>query len=141
MAATNEAINVLVGALDTDVASAHSAADAKVRPSSTASGSTRLSWRRARPASAPSSTPPRFAASSWTPSSTCAGPGWGDHIPDRLNEILEVLTERTHAESKMLEAMRGTRDNAEIELHSQVAARLVAVVEDCFDRHRDLHNR
>ena len=141
MAATNEAINVLVGALDTDVASAHSAADAKVASlvNRKRFNEAELAAREARIRSIQYTAEVRRIIADTKLDVRRAG--WGDHIPDRLNEILEVLTERTHAESKMLEAMRGTRDNAEIESHSQVAARLVAVVEDCFDRHRDLHNR
>jgi hypothetical protein len=141
VAATNEAINVLVGALDTDVASAHSAADAKVASlvNRKRFNEAELAAREARIRSIQYTAEVRRIIADTKLDVRRAG--WGDHIPDRLNEILEVLTERTHAESKMLEAMRGTRDNAEIESHSQVAARLVAVVEDCFDRHRDLHNR
>ncbi len=141
VAATNEAINVLVGALDTDVASAHSAADAKVASlvNRKRFNEAELAAREARIRSIQYTAEVRRIIADTKLDVRRAG--WGDRVPDRLNEILEVLTERTHAESKILEAMRNTRDNAEIEEHSRVAARLVAVVEDCFDRHRDLHNR
>ena len=141
VAATNEAINVLVGALDTDVASAHSAADAKVASlvNRKRFNEAELAAREARIRSIQYTAEVRRIIADTKLDVRRAG--WGDKVPDRLNEIVDVLTERMHAESKMLEAMRSTRDNAETASHSQVAARLVAVVEECFDRHRELHNR
>lgn len=141
VAATNEAINVLVGALDTDVASAHSAADAKV-----ASLVTRKRFTDAEAAAKEA----RIRSIQYTAEVRriiadtkldVRRAGWAEHVPDRLKEILDVLTERMHVEGRMLEAMRQTRDSAETESRAETAARLVSVVEECFDRHRELHNR
>ena len=141
MAATNEAINVLVGALDTDVASAHSAADAKVASlvNRKRFSEAELAAREARIRSIQYTAEVRRIIADTRLDVRRAG--WGEHVPDRLNEILEVLTERTNAEGRMLDAMRNHRDSMETPTLAATAARLVKMVEDCFDRHRELHNR
>lgn len=141
VAATNEAINVLVGALDTDVASAHSAADAKVASlvNRKRFSEAELAAREARIRSIQYTAEVRRIIADTRLDVRRAG--WGEHVPDRLNEILEVLAERTNAEGRMLDAMRNHRDSAETPTLAATAARLVKMVEDCFDRHRELHNR
>ncbi len=118
VAATNEAINVLVGALDTDVASAHSAADAKV-----ASLVNRKRFTEAEAAAKEA----RIRSIQYTAEVRriiadtkldVRRAGWGEHVPDRLEEIVAVLTERMHVEGRMLDAMRQTRDSAETEVTS-----------------------
>lgn len=141
VAATNEAINVLVGALDTDIASAHSAADAKVAS---------LVARKRFPEAQVAAREARIRSIQYTAEVRrliadtrldVRRAGWGESVPDRLDEIVTVLVERVHAESRMLEAMRNHRDDADNPELAATAAHLVNVVEDCLDRHRELHNR
>ena len=141
VAATNEAINVLVGALDTDIASAHSAADAKVAS---------LVARKRFPEAQVAAREARIRSIQYTAEVRrliadtrldVRRAGWGESVPERLDEILIILTERMHVESRMLEAMRGHRDDADKPENASTAAQLVNVVEDCLDRHRELHNR
>lgn len=141
VAATNEAINVLVGALDTDIASAHSAADAKVAS---------LVARKRFPEAQVAAREARIRSIQYTAEVRrliadtrldVRRAGWGETVPDRLDEIVVILTERMHVESRMLEAMRSHRDEADNPELASTAAQLVNVVEDCLDRHRELHNR
>lgn len=141
VAATNEAINVLVGALDTDIASAHSAADAKVAS---------LVARKRFPEAQVAAREARIRSIQYTAEVRrliadtrldVRRAGWGESVPDRLDEIVVILSERMHVESRMLEAMRSHRDEADNPELASTAAQLVNVVEDCLDRHRELHNR
>lgn len=141
VAATNEAINVLVGALDTDVASAHSAADAKLASliSRRRFGEAEQAARDARIRSIQYMADVRRIIADTRLDVRRAG--WADTVPARLSEILEHLSTQMEVERKMLEAMRDSRDQADDPQLAERAQRLVNVVEECLNRHRDLHNR
>ncbi len=141
VAATNEAINVLVGALDTDVASAHSAADAKLASliSRRKFGEAEQAARDARIRSIQYMADVRRIIADTRLDVRRAG--WADRVPAQLEEIVGHLSTQTDVERRMLEAMRDSRDDAENSDLAEQAQRLVAVVEECLNRHRDLHNR
>ena len=139
--ATKEAINVLVGALDTDLESAHAAAEARL---------SNLIKRGRLPDAAQAARDARYRSVQFMLEAQqviadtrrdIRQVDWAETIPAKLAEMLVHLDERTAEETKMLAAMREARDEAQDESLERSAAELVAVVEDCFARHTDLHNQ
>lgn len=139
--ATNEAINVLVGALDTEVASAVAAAEAKLE--------SLLSRRRFGEAEQ-AARDARIRSIQWMAEVSriiadtrldVRRAGWEDATPTKLKEIIDDLARQMVVERRMLEAMRNDRDTTDRPDLAQSTHRLVAVVEDCLNRHRELHTR
>jgi len=60
-------------------------------------------------------------------------------IPARLNEMLVHVSERTEAEQRMLEALRGERDELVTGELADQTSDLIETLAECFNRHRDLH--
>lgn len=139
--ATDEAINVLVGALDTDVASAVAAADARLESliSRQRFGDAELAAREARTRSIQYMAEVRQILADTRLDVRRAG--WSDAIPARLEGILEHLDRQSVVEQRMLEAMRDARDATDRDDLAANAQRLIDVVTDCLNRHRNLHNR
>lgn len=130
VAATNEAINVLVGALDTDIASAHSAADAKLASliSRRRFGEAEAAARDARIRSIQYMADVRRIIADTRLDVRRAG--WGDRVPAQMDEIVGHLAAQMEVERRMLEAMRDSRDEAEDPALAASAQRLVTVVEE-----------
>lgn len=137
--ATNEAINVLVGGLNTDIESAQVAAEATLE---------HLIRRRrlddaARPAREAKIRSIQYSAFVRQlieeTKRDIRRAGWREDVPQRLAEIREHLYDRMSTEERLLAAMQDTRDSTGREdLRSQAAA-LVETVDDCFTRHQELH--
>lgn len=137
--ATNEAINVLVGALDTDLESAHDAAEARFES---------LIKRKRLPEASIAAKEARYRSIQYMievaryiaeTKRDYRRAGWHEQIPTRLAEMVIHLSGRMDVERRLLAAMRETRDDAEREDHRRQAADLVMTVEDCFARHAQLH--
>jgi hypothetical protein len=139
--ATDEAINVLVGALDTDIASAVSAADAKLESliARRRFGEAEYAAREARTRSIQYMAEVRRILADTRLDVRRAG--WGEMVPDRLTEIVTHLSAQTEVERRILDAMREARDTTDRDDLADNAQRLIDVVSDCLNRHRDLHNR
>jgi len=137
--ATNEAINVLVGGLNTDIESAQVAAEATLehlirrhRLDDAAKPA-----REAKIRSIQYSTSVRQIIEETKRDIRRAG--WRDDVPRRLAEIREHLQDRMRTEERLLAAMQETRDSTGREDLRRQAATLVEIVDDCFMRHQDLH--
>lgn len=137
--ATNEAINVLVGGLNTDIESAQVAAEATLE---------HLIRRRrledaARPAREAKIRSIQYA--SWVrqiideTKRDVRRAGWREDVPERLATIREHLLDRMGTEEHLLDAMQQARDTAVREDLRRQAAALVETVDDCFSRHQELH--
>lgn len=139
--ATDEAINVLVGALDTDIASAVTAADARIESliSRERYSEAELAARDARIRSIQYMAEVRRIIADTRLDVRRAG--WGEKVPDRLKEIVDHLAARMSVESRMLDAMRESRDTTVRTELVQTMQRLIDVVAECLNRHRELHNR
>lgn len=139
--ATDEAINVLVGALDTEVASAVAAAEAKLES---------LLSRKRFGAAEQAARDARIRSIQWMAEIRriiadtrldVRRAGWAEEVPAKLDEIVDALASRMVVERRMLEAMRDARDHADRPDLANSTKGLIAVVEDCLNRHRDLHTR
>ncbi len=137
--ATNEAINVLVGALDVDLESTHAAAEARLE---------NLIRRRRLPEAAIAAKEARYRSVQYMlevaryiaeTKRDIRRAGWHEGIPARLKDMLDHLSERLEVERRMLAAMRDARDEADRENLRRSAAELVVIVEDCVHRHTELH--
>lgn len=139
--ATNEAINVLVGALDTEVASAVAAAEAKLESllARRRFGDAELAARDARIRSIQWMTEVRRIVADTRLDVRRAG--WSDRAPATLTEIVDDLAKQMVVERRMLEAMRDDRDTLDRDDLARSTQGLIAVVEDCLNRHRELHAR
>jgi hypothetical protein len=137
--ATNEAINVLVGGLNTDIESAQVAAEATLEHL--------IRRRRLDDAARPA----REAKIRSVQYSTYVRQiieetkrdirrvGWREDVPQKMGEIREHLQDRMRTEERLLAAMQETRDSTGREDLRRQAAALVETVDDCFTRHQELH--
>ncbi|HJU24279.1 MAG TPA: hypothetical protein VJ891_17380 [Casimicrobiaceae bacterium] len=137
--ATKEAINVLIGGLNTDIESAQVAAEATLE---------HLIRRRrfdsaeqpARAAKIRSVQYEMFVRQVIDETKRdVRRAGWRDQVPERLSEIRQHLDERMDTERRLLNAMQDARDTAVREDLRQQAAALVEIVDECFERHKQLH--
>lgn len=137
--ATNEAINVLVGGLNTDIESAQVAAEATLE---------HLIRRgrlddAARPAREARIRSIQYAA--WVrqvieeTKRDVRRAGWREDVPTKLATIREHLKERMGTEERLLAAMQDARDAAARDDLRRRAAGLVETIDDCFTRHQELH--
>ena len=138
--ATNEAINVLVGGLNTDIESAQVAAEATLE---------HLIRRRrlddaARPAREAKIRSIQYSAFVRQlieeTRRDIRRAGWREDVPLRLGEIRDHLRDRMQTEERLLAAMQESRDSSGREDLRRQAATLVEMVEDCFLRHQELHS-
>lgn len=143
---TDEAVNVLVGALDTDVASAQIAAEVKLE----------VLIRRGRLADAQlAAEQARYRTVQFSESLRRAleatrrnvrAVDWMETVPDLIEEALEHIADRYRHENAILTNIRRARDEAEPNgsegaEHKRRAAELVDIVKDCIRRHTQLQTR
>jgi hypothetical protein len=140
LVATREAINVLIGALDTDVASAQAASEAQLNNllrRNKLSDAARVA-KDARVRSIQYGQEVRRIITDTRRDVRRAG--WSGDVPRRMREIIDHLNERLDLEQRMLGALREHRDAAGREDLAKQASELIATVSDCMTRHRELHN-
>ena len=137
--ATNEAINVLVGGLNTDIESAQVAAEATLE---------HLIRRRRLDDAAKPAREAKIRSIQYSSfvrqlieetKRDIRRAGWREDVPKRLTEIREHLQDRMRTEERLLAAMQDTRDSTGREDLRGQAAALVEMVDDCFMRHQELH--
>jgi len=137
--ATNEAINVLVGGLNTDIESAQVAAEATLE---------HLIRRRRLDDAAKPAREAKIRSIQYSnfvrqvieeTKRDIRRAGWREDVPQRLTEIREHLQDRMRTEERLLAAMQETRDSTGREDLRRQAAALVETVDDCFMRHQELH--
>ncbi|WP_223830649.1 hypothetical protein [Nocardiopsis quinghaiensis] len=139
--ASHEALNVLVGALDTDVESAQIAAEVKLDNL----------IRRGRLADAK-----RVAEQAQlltiqygdmirvqldATKRNVQAVDWREKVPELLDNALAHVEERVKAERAIAKYIAEARDEAEDPVRKSHAAELVDIVEDCVRRHIKLHTR
>ncbi|GGO96953.1 hypothetical protein GCM10012280_57620 [Wenjunlia tyrosinilytica] len=143
---TDEAVNVLVGALDTDVASAQIAAEVKLE----------VLIERGRLADAQlAAEQARYRTVQYAESLRRAleatrrnvrAVDWLRAVPDLIAEALDHVADRYRHENAILTNIRRVRDEAEAVdhrtgEHKRRAAELVDIVKDCIRRHTQLQSR
>ncbi|MFI1017105.1 hypothetical protein [Streptomyces sp. NPDC020965] len=139
--ASNEALNVLVGALDTDVESAQIAAEVRLR---NLIGRGRLADAKAVAEQARIRTiqyAEIIRAQLEATSRNVTTVDWTDEIPDLLNEALDHVDHRLKEESAISRSVSTERDQSEDQVRRRQAADLVDIVEDCIRRHTRLQTR
>ncbi|MFD3412919.1 hypothetical protein [Streptomyces cyaneofuscatus] len=139
--ASNEALNVLVGALDTDVESAQIAAEVRLR---NLIGRGRLADAKAVAEQARIRTiqyAEIIRAQLDATSRNVTTVDWTDEIPDLLNEALDHVDHRLQEESAISRSVSTERDQSEDPVRRRQAANLVDIVEDCIRRHTRLQIR
>lgn len=143
---TDEAVNVLVGALDTDVTSAQIAAEVKLE----------VLIRRGRLADAQlAAEQARYRTVQYAETLRRAldatrrnvrAVDWMRAIPDLIDEALDHIADRYRHENAILTNIRKARDEAEPHTpegaeHKRRAAELLDIVKDCIRRHTKLQTR
>ncbi len=136
--ASNEAINVLVGALDVDIESAQIAADLRLE--------VLISRGRLDEAQAAAQAA-RYRTIQYAEklrqyldatSRDVRNVDWIETMPAFLSEALAHIEERYRAENAILINITQARDTADTPARKQQAAMLVSVVRDCLRRHDQL---
>lgn len=138
---TDEAVNVLVGALDTDVTSAQIAAEVKLE----------VLIRRGRLADAQlAAEQARYRTVQYAETLRRAleatrrnvrAVDWMETVPDLIDEALDHIADRYRHENAILTNIRKARDETEDPEHKRRAAELVDIVKDCIRRHTQLQTR
>ena len=138
---TDEAVNVLVGALDTDVTSAQIAAEVKlevlIRRGRLADA--QLAAEQARYRTVQFSELLRRALEATRRNVRAVD--WMEAVPDLIAEALEHIADRYRHENAILTNIRKARDETEDVEHKRRAAELVDIVKDCIRRHTQLQTR
>jgi len=143
---TDEAVNVLVGALDTDVTSAQIAAEVKlevlIRRGRLADA--QLAAEQARYRTVQFAETLRRALEATRRNVRAVD--WMQTVPDLIAEALEHISDRYRHENAILTNIRRARDEAEPNTHEGAehkrrAAELVDIVKDCIRRHTQLQTR
>ncbi len=139
--ASDEAINVLVGALDTDVESAQVAAEAKLQnlidrglldeAVATAQAARYLTIRYAEALR-------REVANTRL---NVADVDWAERVPGIIEAALDHVLARYRSERHILANIAENRDAATEARLRERATHLIAVVKDCERRHQALHTR
>ncbi|MCK2239251.1 MULTISPECIES: hypothetical protein [unclassified Crossiella] len=139
--ASNEAINVLVGALDTDVESAQIAAEVKlanlIERGRLADARLAAEAARYRTVQYAENLRRKLDATRRDVRSV----DWTHEVPDMIEEALVHIGERYRAESAILRNITAARDESEDAEHKRKAADLVRIVADCIRRHTQLQAR
>ena len=143
---TDEAVNVLVGALDTDVTSAQIAAEVKlevlIRRGRLADA--QLAAEQARYRTVQFAETLRRALEATRRNVRAVD--WMETVPDLITEALDHIADRYRHENAILTNIRRARDEAEPNTtegaeHKRRAAELVEIVKDCIRRHTQLQTR
>ncbi|MFF7986927.1 hypothetical protein ACFZDK_48965 [Streptomyces sp. NPDC007901] len=139
--ASNEALNVLVGALDTDVESAQIAAEVRLRNliarGRLADAKAVAEQARLRTIQYGETIRTQLEATE----RNVAAVDWLNHVPDLLNEALAHVESRQKEEQAIAQSITDDRDKAQDAANKRRAAELVDIVEDCIRRHTALHRR
>ncbi|MFE0690288.1 hypothetical protein ACFV0Z_19315 [Streptomyces xiamenensis] len=138
---TDEAVNVLVGALDTDVTSAQIAAEVKLEVliSRGRLADAQLAAEAARYRTVQYAETLRRALEATRRNVRAVD--WLRTVPDLIGEALEHIADRYRHENAILTNIRRARDEA-IEPENKLrAAELVDIVKDCIRRHTQLQSR
>lgn len=139
--ATDEAINVLVGALDTDVESAQIAAEVKlgslIKRGRLAEA--KLAAEQARYRTVQYGEMLRQLLDATTRDVRAVD--WEHEVPKLLTDALLHIEERYEFEHRILRNISEARDKSDEPLQKQRAAELVSIVRDCIRRHMQLQKR
>lgn len=138
---TDEAVNVLVGALDTDVTSAQIAAEVKldVLISRGRLADAQLAAEQARYRTVQYAETLRRTLEATRRNVRAVD--WLRSVPDMIAEALDHVADRYRHENAILTNIRRARDEAEDPDHKLRAAELVDIVKDCIRRHTQLQSR
>jgi len=136
--ATDEAINVLVGALDTDIESAQVAAEVKldhlIKRGRLADAKLAAEQARYRTIQLGEALRTTLEATR----RDVRAVDWDEAAPALLDSALDHIQDRFTAEDAILRHIADARDEATDPRHKRQAADLVAIVEDCMRRHSQL---
>jgi hypothetical protein len=139
--ASDEAINVLVGALDTDVESAQIAAEVKldnlIKRGRLSDAQLAAQQARYRTVQYAETLRRKLEATR----RDVRAVDWEHQVPDLIDEALTHIEERYRYENAILVNITQTRDEATDPGHKRRAAELVDVVADCIRRHTQLQAR
>ena len=138
---TDEAINVLVGALDTDVESAQEAAETKldslIRRGRLSDAQTVAQEARLRTIQYAEQLRATLDATRRDVRSV----DWETEVPGLIDRALTHIGQRYRAENAILINITTARDEADDPDRKRKAAELVEVVRECMDRHTQLQAR
>ena len=139
--ATDEAINVLVGALDTDVESAQVAAEVKLENLIIRGrlAEARLAAEQARYRTVQFGETLRIRLEATRRDVRAVD--WEQDLPELIGSALTHIESRFKAESAILKNITVARDDAEEPHRKRRAADLVDIVGDCIRRHTQLQAR
>ena len=139
--ASDEAINVLVGALDTDVESAQIAAEVKlenlIKRGRLADAQLAAQQARYRTVQYAETLRRKLEATRRDVRSV----DWEREVPDLIDDALTHIEDRYRYENAILTNITQTRDEAEDPVRKRRAAELVEIVADCIRRHTQLQAR
>ncbi|MQA62980.1 MAG: hypothetical protein GEU86_16155 [Actinophytocola sp.] len=139
--ATDEAINVLVGALDTDVESAQIAAEVKldnlIKRGRLADAKLAAEQARYRTVQYGETLRSILEATRRDVRSV----DWERSVPELLDSALDHIESRFRAENAILRNITQARDGAEDAERKRSAAELVDIVADCIARHTQLQGK
>ncbi|MGW6061211.1 hypothetical protein [Streptomyces sp. NPDC055189] len=138
---TDEAVNVLVGALDTDVTSAQIAAEVKLEVLINRGrlADAQLAAEQARYRTVQYSETLRRALDATRRNVRAVD--WLQAVPDMIAEALDHVADRYRHENAILTNIRKARDESEDPEQKRRAAELVDIVKDCIRRHTQLQSR
>jgi hypothetical protein len=138
---TDEAVNVLVGALDTDVTSAQIAAEVKLEVliSRGRLADAQLAAEQARYRTVQYAEVLRRVLEATRRNVRAVD--WLRTVPDMIAEALDHVADRYRHENAILTNIRKSRDESEDAGHKRRAAELVDIVKDCIRRHTQLQSR
>lgn len=136
--ASNEAVNVLVGALEVDLEAAHIAADVRldilIKRGRLSEAQAAAQNARYRTIQYGEMLRQRLEATS----RNVRNVDWVEAMPAFLDEALAHIEDRSKAENAILVNLTEVRDTADTPTRKAQAARLVEVVQDCLRRHDQL---
>jgi tetratricopeptide (TPR) repeat protein len=138
---TDEAINVLVGALDTDVESAQVAAEVKLGNLIVRGqlADARVAAEQARYRTVQYGEMLRHKLDATRRDLRVVD--WEHELPDMLDKALGHIEERFKVEHAILHNITRARDESDDPDHKRRAAELVTIVADCIRRHTQLQSR
>jgi hypothetical protein len=139
--ASDEAINVLVGALDTDVESAQVAAEVKldnlIKRGKLSDARLAAEHARYRTIQYGETLRQKLEATRRDVRSV----DWEREVPELIEGALTHVGDRFHAENAILENITTARDEADEPDRKHKAAELVDIVSECVRRHTQLQSR
>ena len=139
--ASDGAINVLVGALDTDVESAQVAAEVKLQNLIQRGllADARLAAQQARYRTIQYGESLRRRLDATRRDVRLVD--WNQEVPELLDSALTHIEQRFEMEGAILRSITGARDESVDEGHKRQAAYLIEIVRDCLRRHTQLQSR